>query len=143
MEENPVVESKPIAQITVVDCGELKGDDKLTAEDAATKGQTKIHKFSDMMDIPDEELETFTMSHDLKNYGKFAMCNWVKQAVRLGKESATNEYQTYWSIRFDKAPELDIIISSLNDTIKTSQSTRACNTLAELYHASAGSMPDT
>ena len=143
MEENPVVESKPIAQITIVDCGELKGDSKLRAEQATTKGQTKIHNFNDMIDMPDQELEDFTMSHDLKDYGKFSLCNWVKQAVKNGNEAASAEYQTYWSIRFDKAPELDSIISNLNDSIKTNQSPRACNTLGELYHASAGGNPNT
>ena len=72
-----------------------------------------------MVEMPDEDLETFTMSQDLNNYGKFAMCNWVKQAIKQGKELSQAEYETYLSIRFDKAPDLDGIIKSLNDTIKS------------------------
>lgn len=114
----------------------------MSAEKAATKGQTKVLNFDDMLEMPDAELETFSSSPDLNMYGKFALANWVKQAVRKGKESATSEYKTYWSIRFDKAPELESIIESLNDVIKTNVSARACNTLAELYHASAGGQPN-
>ena len=142
IEDGSVNESKPIRQVTVADCGELLGDEKLSAAEAATKGQTKVLKFDDMLEMPDEELEAFSSSPDLNMYGKYALANWVKQAVRKGKEAAISEYKTYWSIRFDKDLELESVIESLNDVIKTNVSARACNTLGELYHASAGGQPN-
>lgn len=92
IEDGSVNESKPIRQVTVADCGELLGDQKLGATEAATKGQTKVLKFDDMLEMPDEELETFSYSPDLNMYGKYALANWVKQAVSKGKEIATAEY---------------------------------------------------
>lgn len=106
IEDGSVNESKPIRQVTVADCGELLGDQKLSAAEAATKGQTKVLKFDDMLEMPDEELDAFSQSPDLNMYGKYALANWVKEAVTKGKEIATTEYKTYWSIRFDKTPEL-------------------------------------
>ena len=49
------------------------------------------------------------------------------------------EYKTYWDIRFDRSPKLQKIKESLERVINVNKSPRACNTLAELNHASAGS----
>lgn len=78
IEDGSVNESKPIRQVTVADCGELLGDKKLSAAEAATKGQTKVLKFDDMVEMPDEELETFCASPDLNMYGKYSLAHWVK-----------------------------------------------------------------
>ena len=48
------------------------------------------------------------------------------------------EYKTYWDIRFDRKPNLEKIQASLNRVIDENKSPKACNTLAELNHASAG-----
>jgi len=64
--------------------------------------------------------------------------NWLKEAVKAG-HAAAFEYKTYWDIRFDKQPKLQKIKDNLLKIIETTKSPRACNTLAELNHASAGS----
>lgn len=64
--------------------------------------------------------------------------NWLKDAVKNGHQQAL-EYKTYWDIRFDKHPKLDKIKENLMKIIDLNRSPRACNTLAELNHASAGS----
>ena len=62
--------------------------------------------------------------------------NWLREAVKRN-HMGTLEYKTYWDIRFDKAPKLDKIVSNLEKVIEANKSPRACNTLAELNHASA------
>ena len=52
--------------------------------------------------------------------------------------TAALEFKTYWDIRFDKSPKLDNIKANLLKIISENKSTRACNTIAELNHASAG-----
>jgi len=64
--------------------------------------------------------------------------NWLKEAVKRGHMQAL-EYKTYWDIRFDKQPKLQSIKDNLQKIIDANKSCRACNTLAELNHASAGS----
>ena len=63
--------------------------------------------------------------------------NWLKEAVKKGHLPSI-EYKTYWDIRFDRQPKLDKIKAALENAVKETKSTRACNTLAELNHASAG-----
>lgn len=48
------------------------------------------------------------------------------------------EYKTYWDIRFDRQPNLEKIVANLEKIIAANKSCRACNTLAELNHASGG-----
>jgi TPR repeat protein len=48
------------------------------------------------------------------------------------------EYKTYWDIRFERRPNLEKIKASLEQVIADNKSPKACNTLAELNHASAG-----
>ena len=64
--------------------------------------------------------------------------NWLKEAVK-NKHLGAIEYKTYWDIRFDRHPKLDKIKAALEQVIANNKSPRACNTLAELNHASAGS----
>ena len=64
--------------------------------------------------------------------------NWIKEAVKNG-HMPSMEYKTYWDIRFDRSPKLEVIKGNLQKIIDTNKSARACNTLAELNHASAGS----
>ena len=64
--------------------------------------------------------------------------NWLKEAIKKGHLPAL-EYKTYWDIRFDRNPKLPQIKENLQKIIEANQSTRACNVLAELNHASAGS----
>jgi len=64
--------------------------------------------------------------------------NWLKEAVKNGHIPSL-EYKTYWDIRFDRQPKLQQIRDNLQKIIDANKSTRACNTLAELNHASAGS----
>jgi len=64
--------------------------------------------------------------------------NWLKEACKQNHMGAM-EYKTYWEIRFDKAPQLIRIRENLEKIIEANKSCRACNTLAELNHASAGS----
>lgn len=63
--------------------------------------------------------------------------NWLKEASKNGHLGAL-EYKTYWDIRFDRSPKLQKIMESLEKIIGHNKSSRACNTLAELNHASAG-----
>lgn len=63
--------------------------------------------------------------------------NWLKEAVKKGHLPSI-EYKTYWDIRFDRTPKLEKIKANLENAVKETKSTRACNTLAELNHASAG-----
>ena len=62
--------------------------------------------------------------------------NWMREAVKKNHMMAL-EYKTYWDIRFDRAPKLDKIVANLEKIIEVNKSPRACNTLAELNHASA------
>ena len=62
--------------------------------------------------------------------------NYLKEALKAGNIDAL-EYKTYWDIRFDRTPQLDKIIENLEKVIAVNKSARACNTLAELNHASA------
>ena len=64
--------------------------------------------------------------------------NWLKEALKKGHLPSL-EYKTYWDIRFERAPKLPQIKENLQKIIDTNKSTRACNVLAELNHASAGS----
>jgi TPR repeat protein len=64
--------------------------------------------------------------------------NWLKEAIKRGHMPSL-EYKTYWDIRFDKQPKLQQIRENLDKIIEANKSCRACNTLAELNHASAGS----
>ena len=64
--------------------------------------------------------------------------NWLKEACKKGHMPSL-EYKTYWDIRFDRNPKLQSIKENLQKIIDANKSTRACNTLAELNHASAGS----
>ena len=63
--------------------------------------------------------------------------NWLKEAAKNGHMDAL-EYKTYWDIRFDRSPKLQKIQESLEKIIAHNKSSRACNTLAELNHATAG-----
>lgn len=62
--------------------------------------------------------------------------NWLKDAIKMGNIDAL-EYKTYWDIRFDRTPKLDKIVENLEKVVAANKSARACNTLAELNHASA------
>jgi len=64
--------------------------------------------------------------------------NWLKEALKKGHLPSL-EYKTYWDIRFDRSPKLGAIKENLAKIIETNKSPRACNVLAELNHASAGS----
>lgn len=63
--------------------------------------------------------------------------NWMKEAMKGGHIPAL-EYKTYWDIRFDRQPKLEKIVANLEKIIAANKSCRACNTLAELNHASGG-----
>jgi TPR repeat protein len=63
--------------------------------------------------------------------------NWLKEACKKGHLPSI-EFKTYWDIRFDREPKLDKIKEALENAIKVTNSTRACNTLAELNHAASG-----
>ena len=63
--------------------------------------------------------------------------NWIKEAMKGGHIPAL-EYKTYWDIRFDRQPNLEKIVANLEKIVAANKSTRACNTLAELNHASGG-----
>jgi TPR repeat protein len=63
--------------------------------------------------------------------------NWLKEAVKKG-HTASIEYKTYWDIRFERRPNLEKIQANLQQVIDENKSPKACNTLAELNHASAG-----
>ena len=63
--------------------------------------------------------------------------NWLKEACKKGHLPSV-EYKTYWDIRFDRQPKLEKIKANLENAVQETKSTRACNTLAELNHASAG-----
>jgi len=69
----------------------------------------------------------------IKNKG----LNWLKEAVKKG-HSLSIEYKTYWDIRFERKPNLEKIVESLERVIEERKSSRACNTMAELKHAAAG-----
>ena len=62
--------------------------------------------------------------------------NWLKEAVKKNHMAAL-EYKTYWDIRFDRAPKLDKITANLEKIAEANKSARACNTLAELNHATS------
>jgi len=64
--------------------------------------------------------------------------NWLKEAIKKGHLPSL-EYKTYWDIRFDRQPKLPQIKENLEKIIEKNKSSRACNVLAELNHASAGS----
>jgi hypothetical protein len=64
--------------------------------------------------------------------------NWLKEAAKNGHMPSI-EYKTYWDIRFDKSPKIQTIKDNLQKIIDENNSARACNTLAELNHASASS----
>jgi hypothetical protein len=64
--------------------------------------------------------------------------NWIKEAVKRNHLPSL-EFKTYWDIRFDRQPKLQQIKENLQKIIDTNKSCRACNVLAELNHASAGS----
>ena len=71
-----------------------------------------------------------------KNEGRGLLL--LKEASKKG-HMASLEYKTYWDIRFDKQPKIQVIKDNLQRIIDENKSPRACNTLAELNHASAGS----
>ena len=64
--------------------------------------------------------------------------NWIKEASKKGSAEA-KEFKTYWEIRFDRAPNLEKITKNLNDIIDSVGSSRACNVMAEINHATASS----
>ena len=62
--------------------------------------------------------------------------SWIKEAVNHGHIPAL-EFKTYYDIRFEKHPSIDKIIKGLEKSVEKTKSSRACATLAELYHAKA------
>ena len=108
-----------------------------------------------MEDITEAELEAFILSKNGTAEARYVLgklmiegtnekvpknenkgLNWLKDSLKLGNIDAL-EYKTYWDIRFDRAPKLDKIVENLEKVVQTNKSARACNTLAELNHASA------
>lgn len=108
-----------------------------------------------MEDLTERELEIFILSKNGTAEARYVLgklliegtskgvpknelkgLNWLKDALKLGSLDAL-EYKTYWDIRFDRSPKLDRIIESLEKVVAANTSARACNTLAELNHASA------
>lgn len=61
--------------------------------------------------------------------------NWIKTAAKNG-HVASIEYQTYYSIRFDRHPNLKKIMQGLETVVAQSPTkcSRACNTIAEFAH---------
>jgi len=120
--------------------------------------EAKAHTIQELEEMTETELETLIMGKkgntDEARYvlGKLLIdgtsdkvpkkenkgLNWLKEAVK-NKHMGALEYQTYWNIRFSKTPQLQKIKDNLEAIINANKSTRACNTLAELNHASAGS----
>ena len=61
--------------------------------------------------------------------------NWVKTAAANGNIDAV-EFKTYYDIRFSQNPNLKKILKGLEQVVKQkTDSSRACNTLAEFAHA--------
>lgn len=108
-----------------------------------------------MEDLTEAELEAFILSKNGTAEARYVLgklmiegtsqgvpknenkgLNWLKDALKLGNLDAL-EYKTYWDIRFDRAPQLDRIVENLEKVVAANKSPRACNTLAELNHASA------
>mgnify|MGYP003343609829 CR=1 FL=1 len=114
-----------------------------------------LHQLEDMSE---KELETIILSNSAQQndaryvLGKLLIegindkivknenkgLNWLKEAIKKGHMPSL-EYKTYWDIRFDRSPKIQIIKENLQKIIDNNISARACNTLAELNHASAGS----
>lgn len=119
---------------------------------------TKTYSLLDLEAMPEKELEGLILgNHASQNEARFVLgklmvegtssvvpknenkgLNWLKEASKRGHLPSL-EYKTYHDIRFDRSPKLDQIKSNLNKIIEANKSTRACNVLAELNHASAGS----
>ena len=111
---------------------------------------------NEMMDLSENELENLILNNRNDDarfvLGKLMIegtsekipfnenkgLTWLKEAVKRNHLGAL-EYKTYWDIRFDKSPQLKDIMANLEKVVNASQSSRAANTLAELYHASASS----
>lgn len=110
-----------------------------------------------MEDMSEAELESMILAKDSNNDARFILgrlmiegssdkvpynenkgINWIKEASKKGNLDAL-EFKTYWDIRFDRAPNLQKITDNLNKIIDTNKSSRACNTLAEIYHAQGSS----
>jgi TPR repeat protein len=108
-----------------------------------------------MEDMTEAELENFILSKNGTAEARYVLgklmiegtsskvpknenkgLNWLKDSLKLGNIEAL-EYKTYWEIRFDRAPQLDRIVENLEKVVAANKSARACNTLAELNHASA------
>ena len=66
--------------------------------------------------------------------------NYIKTAEKNGHLPAL-EYKTFYDIRFEKRPDLEKIIKGLETVADKTESHRACNTLAEFYHAKFGKDP--
>lgn len=109
-----------------------------------------------MEDWPEAELEAFIVSKYGTDDAKYVLgylmiegsseivskneskgLNYIKEAAKKDHLLAL-EYKTYYDIRFDTQPNLEKITANLEKIIAGNKSSRACNTLAELNHASAG-----
>jgi TPR repeat protein len=66
--------------------------------------------------------------------------NFIKTAEKHGHLPAL-EFKTFYDIRFEKQPSLEKIIRNLETVVEKTKSHRACNTLAEFYHAKFGKDP--
>ena len=62
---------------------------------------------------------------------------WLQEAAKRNHLGAI-EAKTYWEIRFEKSPNIDEIVRNLEKVAQGNKSPKACNTLAELHHASVG-----
>jgi TPR repeat protein len=56
--------------------------------------------------------------------------NWIKEASKNGHMGA-KEYKVYHDVRYDRQPNMKKLLSSLEEVIEKTKSTRALNMLAE------------
>lgn len=66
--------------------------------------------------------------------------NYIKTAEKNNHLPAL-EYKTFYDIRFEKNPSLEKILRNLEQVAEKTGSHKACNTLAEFYHAKFGKDP--
>jgi TPR repeat protein len=123
--------------------------------------QSTAPTVNEMMDMSEAELEALVMARGGNDDARYVLgrlmlegtsdkvpanenkgLNWMREAVKKNHIGAL-EYKTYWDIRFDRAPKLDKIVMNLEKIIEINKSPRACNTLAELNHASASGITAT